>query len=63
MTQMFNWCGLTDALDIIDWDVRAVTNFTKMLDNNSSLPNNKKPIFILRPGVWDGVSTYIPNSN
>ena len=59
--QTFNRAGLTDATAIVGWDVRAVTTFNMMLANNSSLPSNKRPIFTLRPGTWNGSGTYTPS--
>ena len=59
--QMFNYCGLTDASSIANWDVSQATNFNKMLDNTSNLADDKKPIFVIRPGYWSANGTYIPN--
>lgn len=62
--QMFNYCGLTDAKAIEIWDVSSGTtslqSFNKMLDHNPDLADDKKPIFIIKPGEWDSNGTYIP---
>ena len=60
-SQMFNWCGLTDALGIKEWNITSGTDFSKMLDNNAQLPKEKRPIFTVRPGTWNTAGTYIPS--
>lgn len=59
--QMFNRSGLTDALAIVGWTPKRSADFSSMLANTSSLPNNKKPSFTSLPGTWNSNGTYIPN--
>ena len=67
--QMFNRCGLTDATAIENWDIRSVPYTTNtssagwgmMLANMSTLTDDKKPIFTLWPGTWNG-ATYLPST-
>ena len=61
LNQTFNRCAFTDATAIEGWDVTNVTTFNMMFANNTSLPNDKRPIFTVRPGSWNNSGTYTPN--
>lgn len=59
MKQMFNRATLSDASELINWDVKCVSDFEQMLANNG-LSVDDMPIFNNRPGTWSSAGHYYP---